>query len=180
MNRLALLALASGLIACGGGTKTDTAASANPCGDNPCGDNPCGDNPCGGDAVETGVDWTSWQSWTQINSKAFVSKGHKKPWVNVYVLPEHAEAYKKGGEMPQGMAVVKSIHEEVEGVAGDVKTLTVMAKMGPDYDPENGNWYYAVISADGSEIKSEGKMEACLNCHGTGDDYLFASQVVGH
>jgi hypothetical protein len=185
MKRLALVVFATGLMACGGGTKTDdTTATGNPCAD-PCGD-PCGDpcaggDPCAAGAADTGIDWSTWESWAKVNKAPFVSKGHKKPWVNVYVAPEHLEAYKAAsGEMPQGFAVVKSVHDDVGGSAGPAKTLTVMAKMGPDYDPDNGNWYYAVVSADGSTVKNEGKLEACLNCHSSGEDYLFASQVVGN
>jgi ABC-type glycerol-3-phosphate transport system substrate-binding protein len=188
MKRLALLAFTSGLLACGGGSKSDTAATGNPCGDNPCATNPCGDpcgdpcaaNPCAGGDADTGIDWSGWQSWTKINNAAFKSEGHKKPWVNVYVPAEHAETYKAGGEMPQGIAIVKSIHKDNGGAAGDAEVLTVMAKMGPDYDPDNGNWYYAAISPDGSKVMQEGKLEACLNCHSSGDDYLFVKKVVGN
>lgn len=195
MNRLALLALASGLLAaghfaCGGGTKADdSTATGNPCGVNPCGDNACGDNLCGdpcaagspcGGGVETGVDWSGFKSWTKINNAPFVSKGHKKPWVSVYVPAEHAEAYKAGAEVKQGFAVVKAVHKDVDGTAGDIAMLTVMAKMGSDYDPDNGNWYYAAMSADGSKAMKEGKIEMCINCHTSGDDYLFSKKVVGN
>ena len=196
MNRLALLLFASGLLACGGGSKAeDTLATGQPCGVQPCGGQPCGGDPCGGDpcggdpcggdpigggGVDTGVDWSGWQSWTKINNAAFESKGHKKPWVNVYVPAVYAEAYRaQAGEMPQGFAVVKAALEDAGGAAGEVALITVMAKMGSDYDPDNGNWYYAAMSADGSKVMQEGKIEMCIDCHSSGDDYLFARKIVG-
>jgi hypothetical protein len=99
----------------------------------------------------------------------------------VYVTPQHLDAYKAAaGEMPEGFAVVKSVHDDVGGSAGPAKMLTVMAKMGSDYDPENDNWYYAAVSADGKTIMNEGKLEACINCHSSGEDHLFANKVIGN
>ena len=127
--------------------------------------------------MDVGVDWSGWQSWTKVNAEAFVSKGHKKPWVNVYVPADQTSTYAAlAGEMPQGFAVVKSVHNDVNGAAGDVAMLTVMAKMGSDYDPDNGNWYYGVLSKDGSKAMKEGKLEMCINCHSTGKDYLFGAK----
>lgn len=180
MNRLALITVASGLLACGGGDKAaPTTAAGNPCSANPCGDNPCAAeaNPCGA-ATDVGVDWTGWQSWTKVNDAAFPSKGHNAPWVNVYV--SDADAYKAGGEMPEGFAAVKAVHKDAGGAPGEVAMLTVMAKMSSDYDPDNGNWYYAAMSADGSKAMKEGKLEACSDCHTSGDDYLFSNKVVGN
>jgi len=193
MNKLLLLGLASGLMACGGGSKGDSMQSANPCGDNPCGANPCGDNPCGdnpcgdnpcgggdsaGGPMDVGVDWSGWATWSKVNAEPFVSKGHKKPWVNVYVPPEQVSTYAAlEGEMPEGFAIVKSVHKDADGVAGDVAALTVMVKMGSDYDPDNGNWYYGVLSADGSKAMNEGKIGACIGCHSSADtDYLFGTK----
>tara|TARA_R110002096_G_scaffold299503_1_gene493904 strand:+ start:3008 stop:3568 length:561 start_codon:yes stop_codon:yes gene_type:complete len=186
MNKLFLLGLATGLMACGGGSKADSMNSANPCGDeNPCGENPCGDNPCGagastsaGGPMDVGIDWSGWASWSKVNAEPFVSKGHKKPWVNVYVAPDQVSTYAAlEGEMPEGFAIVKSVHKDADGVAGDVAALTVMVKMGSDYDAENGNWYYGVLSADGSKAMQEGKLAACIGCHSSADtDYLFGTK----
>ena len=182
MKSFILASLVFGTLACGGkGNDNETAITRNPC-SNPCSEgNPCA-NPCGGGSsgagpMDVGVDWSTWESWTKVNAEPFVSKGHKKPWVNVYVPAEHQETYAAlAGEMPQGFAVVKSVHNDADGAAGDIAALTVMAKMGPDYDPENGNWYYGVLSPDGAKAMNEGKMDACINCHSTGKDYLFGAQ----
>jgi hypothetical protein len=181
--------LVSGLVACGGGNKTNTVSDpggggVDPCAD-PCGgDDPCsGGDPCaaGAGASASGIDWSTWESWAKVNKAPFVSKGHKKPWVNVYVTPDHLEAYKAGsGAMPEGFAVVKSVHDDDGGSAGPAKMLTVMAKMGSDYDPENDNWYYAAVKVEGMQVMKEGKLEACINCHSGGEDYLYSSKVVGN
>lgn len=183
MKNLMCIGIAFGLMACGGGNPMETAATENPCTtENPCEtDNPCGENPCGGRSApgptDVGVDWSGWESWVQVNAEPFVSKGHKKPWVNVYVPAEHAEIYAaRSGEMPEGFAIVKSVHDDAAGAAGDVAMLTVMAKMGRDYDPDNGNWYYGVLSKDGRSAVKEGKIETCIDCHSAGKDYLFGTK----
>ena len=54
-----------------------------------------------------------------------------------------------------------------------------MTKQGPDYDPENGNWYYEMRNADGSEVLNDGKIEMCIGCHsgGSSTDYLLGMDV---
>lgn len=193
MKQLLLLSFAVGLMACGGNSKKSDSAMGNPCADpcsdpcsaDPCGDpcaagdpcgDPCGGDPCAGGASAAGVNWSGWKSWTKVNNDTFVSKGHKKPWVNVYVTD--AAAYKAGG-VSQGFAVVKAIHSDDGGKPGDVKMLTVMAKMESGYDSENGDWYYAAMSADGSKVMQEGKLPMCIGCHTGGEDYLFPDKVIG-
>jgi hypothetical protein len=176
-------------VACGGGSKAEeTTAAANPCGENPCGENPCGENPCGenpcgenpcGEAAaanapsaDTGVDWSGWQSWTKLTAEPFKSK-HGGVMVDLYVPADHAEAYTAAkGPMAQGMAVVKAQFKKDDPSTLD--KLTVMAKMAPGYDADNGDWYYGVLSPDGKSAMAQGKVEACVNCHMGGTfDHLF-------
>jgi hypothetical protein len=51
--------------------------------------------------------------------------------------------------------------------------LTVMYKV-KGYDPENGDWFYAVYGPDGT-LEKEGKIRSCIQCHNLRDedDYIF-------
>ncbi len=155
--------------------------AANPCAANPCAANPCAANPCGGggsgsDLAATGVDFSDWQNWTKVSSAAFQSKGHKSAkWVEVYVPADQANGYTSlSAPFAKGTAVVKTHLADDGGKPGSVMALTVMAKMGPGYDSENGDWYYAMLSADGDSAKAQGKMQACIGCHDSADkDVLF-------
>lgn len=138
----------------------------------------CGSGGGGGSAPssDTGVDWTGWKSWTRANETAFASEGHAgAAFVDVYVTPAHAKTYANlTGTMPQGMAIVKVGYADDGGKPGAAKTLTVMAKMAPGYDPDNGDWYYGVLSPDGTRAMKQGKIGMCINCHAGADvDYLF-------
>ena len=93
------------LIACGGTTEPTTTPGANTASENPCGANP-GASDQAGPSVELGVDMSDWKNWPKANTERFVSNDHNKAWADVYVTPDHLEAYKAlKVPFPQGMAV---------------------------------------------------------------------------
>jgi hypothetical protein len=51
--------------------------------------------------------------------------------------------------------------------------LTVMYKI-KGYDPENGDWFYAIYGPGGT-VEKEGKIQSCIQCHRLrdGEDYIF-------
>lgn len=121
-------------------------------------------------------DCSTWRSWTKVSNARFVSKGHGKKWVDVYVEPQFVEAYMSGGAaMPAGMRVVKAGYADEAGTK--FEALTVMGKMPAGYDPEHGDWYYGVLAEDGVTAKMQGKLETCIDCHSQADarDYLFGT-----
>jgi len=133
-------------------------------------------DPCaGGDAAFGAVTCDGWAAWPQINDETFQSEGHQKAWVDVHVDAPFADAYRAGViPMPVGMRIVKPAHAAASGAPGEVTGLTVMAKMEPGYDPENGDWFYGVYDPTGTVAKKQGKLEMCIGCHGqwSGRDYL--------
>ncbi len=170
--RPALFILSAMLLACGGPHKT----SSEPVG----GAYPCGDgNPCAATATAEGdptADFAGWESWTKINGARFFSKAHGEAWVDVYVEPTYAGAYREGRGVA-GMRIVKAQYASAE--ATEVQGLTAMQKREPGYDDANGDWFYGVYAPDGTTAKTSGKLAPCINCHTSSDtDYLFSSEVM--
>lgn len=122
-------------------------------------------------------DYGEWRSWTRVSSERFLSKGHGGKWVDVYVEPRFADAYRSASTpAPSGMRIAKAGYRDQAGT--QFEALTVMAKMPAGYDSENGDWYYGVFAEDGRAAKMEGKLEMCVNCHlqAQDRDYLFGSE----
>lgn len=170
------LVIVLGLAACGSssGASGDTTPKKGDQTANPCGGNPCGDghafNPCA-KGVAGAVDCSEWPQWVKVNTKRFVSKGHGKKWSDVYVTPDHADAYKKlaaGATFPEGMRVVKA-HYAAEG---DEKpnSIMVMGKMKKGYDAEHKDWYYGIYNAAGTKAIKAGKIGMCISCHANSED----------
>ena len=184
----------SSFLACGGSQSKNTQAlqgdicAANPCGDpcaaNPCGDacaaNPCGDpcaaNPCSAGGLSSGVDWSTWSTWTKMNAAPFQS-AHGKAMVDVYVKPEHVEVYKAlSSPFPVGMPVAKVQYNGADQASG-ISKITTMVKMDAGYDSEHGDWHYGIVSADGTKTMNEGKIGSCISCHDNAEkDYLFGTK----
>lgn len=188
MLRIGASAGAIALLAACGGSETppeQPADEAQPCDPvQPCADvQPCDDAqacaPPMGDAepvLDTGHAWSEWQSWERLSDEPFVSEGHEAAFVEVYVAPEYVEEYRAlDGEMPEGMGIVKAGYADDGGEPGELTGLTVMAKMGEDYDPENNNWYYGMLEPEGEMAMMQGPVEMCVGCHAGAEDtdYLF-------
>jgi hypothetical protein len=138
-------------------------------------------DPCaGGDATFGTVTCDGWAAWPQINAETFQSEGHQSAWVDVHVDAAYADAYRAGvGPMPVGMRIVKAAHADAGKQPGEVTGLTVMAKMEPGYDPDNGDWYYGVYDPTGTIAKKQGKLDMCIGCHGQWTDHDYLGGVPG-
>ncbi len=56
---------------------------------------------------------------------------------------------------------------------------TVMIKRKPGYNPEVGDWEFAVVSGDGSKTEASGKLANCMGCHQSrrDSDFVFRSYI---
>jgi hypothetical protein len=56
--------------------------------------------------------------------------------------------------------------------------VTVMYKV-KGYNPDGGDWFWVKYDPN-YDILAEGKVEGCLNCHGSAkaNDYVFAGKVM--
>lgn len=86
----------------------------------------------------------------------------------VYISPIGSDALnEKIGFMPDGALIIKENYS-AEAV---LDNLTVMYKV-PGYDDANNDWFWAMIGVDG-QVRVEGKVEGCQQCHGARRDNDF-------
>lgn len=77
--------------------------------------------------------------------------------------------------MPVGSILVQEVVPS--GVSGGtVTTYYVMEKMPAGFDPDNGDWYYAIRDGGTNEIANQGRIAGCISCHVNARtrDYVFA------
>jgi len=104
--------------------------------------------------------------------------------INVWVTSSDFTAYTKidpdvtgsGVVMPAGLTIVR----EVLGADGNVAKLTLMTKGPPGYNPDLGDFWFAVAKPDGTPLEENGmrqagKLTQCFGCHTprANDGYLF-------
>lgn len=114
-----------------------------------------------------------------------VDRADVKQYRELYATPEAVEAVRKGQPIPSGTVLTLvqwSVHQDDKGnpikgtdgrfIKKDVLAHTVMEKRtgwGADYPadwPRNGEWEYAVFTADGlPNPKGNANNKACFTCH---------------
>ncbi|MDR4507629.1 MAG: cytochrome P460 family protein [Candidatus Brocadiaceae bacterium] len=79
----------------------------------------------------------------------------------------------KRGVFPHGSLLIKEIYTDDR----ELFLVTVMYKVKGFY-PEGNDWYWVKYSSDG-EVRLEGKVTVCIECHvGVADnDYIFTGPV---
>jgi hypothetical protein len=128
---------------------------------------------------EDAMTFEGWSEWAQVTQKPIVSEGHNNNWVGIYVDELAKDTYlSAGAPYPECAKIVKPIYFDAEGKS--VRKLTIMVKMKPGYDPDNGDWWYAHSDASGTQIGRHGRLHGCIPCHkqAAETDYLFSKDVL--
>jgi hypothetical protein len=122
--------------------------------------------------------------FTPVNVAPYASSIAAKPTINVWVTSSDFTAYTKidpdksgsGVTLPPGATIVR----EVLGADGNVAKLTLMTKGPAGYNPELGDFWFAVAKPDGTVLedggaRQAGKLTQCFGCHTprAHDGYLF-------
>lgn len=83
---------------------------------------------------------------------------------HVYVTDDAKAPMASGeGSYAEGAVIVKA---KFEGAEADGAILyTVMRKMAAGYDPEHGDWEYAVLDGTNKRVLSRGRIDSCIECH---------------
>jgi len=127
-------------------------------------------------ACAASMDFQTWHTWTRVNDQPI--QGHEL-WVTVYLNDLAKEGYLSATFPLQECAAIVKAHHAAQD-SEDISNLTVMVKMPAGYDPEHGDWWYAMYDPTGRQAEFEGRVEVCIACHqaAADRDYLFAREVL--
>ncbi|MGV3524970.1 MAG: cytochrome P460 family protein [Candidatus Sericytochromatia bacterium] len=113
----------------------------------------------------------SYKAFPALNDDLVRSAEHGGIFVRTHLDAAAMTAFQaKTFPLPEGSVSVKEGHPSADAAADRVY---VMKKI-KGYDSANGDWFYAVLSPDGS-VRQQGKMQMCIGCHGRAkaSDYVF-------
>jgi hypothetical protein len=98
---------------------------------------------------------------------------HDDAYFQVFVNDAGLPALESGkGTYPVGALIVKQKYADAEGKKTELYTL--MQKREPGYDPEHGDWEYAIVNQTAKQVLARGRLESCIACHKAHDktDYV--------
>jgi len=105
---------------------------------------------------------------------------HASTDIIVYVNPTGRKAMfsAETKAFPEGSVIVK---KKFDTWSRKPVLYTIMTKRAHSYNPQAGDWEFAVISGDGQKLEASGKLENCMACHipQAKSDYLFRSYLPG-
>lgn len=122
--------------------------------------------------------------FVRVNAQPYasdVSDKNLNVFVSEFALPEYLETMpdeaRSDGMIPRGSFVVRELVDE----AGEVTRLTALYRGPKGYNPESGDFWFAVTDPDGRVLRDEddtpmaGPLEGCSSCHAAraSADYLF-------
>jgi hypothetical protein len=115
-------------------------------------------------------DYTTWAFPAGRTETPEQSADHSNNYVRIY-FNDTLNEWDGTGSAPEGAVAVKPAYEDETGDA--VKAFTVMQKVA-DYDPDNGDWFWANYQADGT-VGSVGQLTGCAGCHAASTtDFLYS------
>ena len=104
---------------------------------------------------------------------------HLRKYITVYVNESGRQAMMERAKpkFPQGSVIVKEKLSEPSSQTPEL--LTVMIKREKGFNPESGDWEYAVFDGTGSKLEARGKLENCQGCHlaKSRTDYIFRTYL---
>jgi hypothetical protein len=103
-------------------------------------------------------------------------------YADVYINPTGREAMFTPGPVtfPDGAIIVKE--KRHAPADSDPELLTVMLKRSRGYNPETGDWDFAVLDGKAAAVQAKGKLENCMQCHKAvaASDFVFRPYVTVH
>ena len=128
------------------------------------------------DDAELSAMAADYASLTKANPAPFMSAQHDgMPMVNVFyndVASEHYPITSGPFTFAEGSMIVK----EMLGPDDQPMMLTAMYKGPAGYDPDNGDWWWGMLTLEGEPAMpgSVGKIAMCTGCHQGQSDTDFA------
>ena len=107
------------------------------------------------------------------------SNPHRDKYITVYVneLGRKAMMEQRKPKFAEGSVIVKEKLSEPSSTSPEL--LTVMIKREKEFNPETGDWEYAVFDGTGTKLESRGKLSTCQGCHVSRPftDYIFRTYL---
>lgn len=104
---------------------------------------------------------------------------HREKYITVYVneLGRKAMMEQAKPQFPEGSVIVKEKLTEPSSQTPEL--LTVMIKREKGFNPDSGDWEYAVFDGTGTKVESRGKLGNCQGCHlaKSKTDYIFRTYL---
>lgn len=104
---------------------------------------------------------------------------HRRKYITVYVNESGRKAMMEQAspKFPEGSVIVKEKLSEPSSTSPEL--LTVMIKREKGFNPETGDWEYAVFDGTGTKLESRGKLSNCQGCHVSrpNSDYVFRTYL---
>ena len=108
-----------------------------------------------------------------------VTSPHRRKYITVYVNESGRRAMMEQAspKFPEGSVIVKEKLSEPSSTSPEL--LTVMIKREKGFNPETGDWEYAVFDGPGTKVESRGKLNNCQGCHVSrpNTDYIFRTYL---
>jgi hypothetical protein len=117
-------------------------------------------------------------SFSKVDDRELPSRGHNPPYWSgtVRVNPALEAAYRELGPtavIPPGAIAVET-HTNTQG---GTQPHFAMVKREPGFDPQGGDWEYAIVDAEG-HIQNRGVLPLCARCHADAPtDHLFGPRL---
>jgi hypothetical protein len=141
-----------------------------------------------------------YKTWARVNSGPFrmapavsaacatPTAGQASPhggpdaYIDVYVNAVGRSAMMTEGQVvfPVGTIIVKEKRHTID--TSDPELLTVMLKRTKDYNPDTGDWDFAVLDGKAAAVQAQGKLENCMKCHKAtpASDFVFRPYLADH
>jgi hypothetical protein len=119
-----------------------------------------------------------WKDQIKLNQKIFESEAHNA-FVDIFVNKKAEQAYKnRASSYPVGAIVYKPLYSDAKKT--ELSIVVIMQKMAQGYDQANGDWWYGVYDASGTEGYHKGRIKSCIKCHAQvkETDYMFSNDVM--
>ncbi len=117
--------------------------------------------------------YKEWAKWPG-KGEMYPGKEPHGAFLTTYVSEIALDSIKKAEGMSDRSIIVKENYDQNKQLVA----VTVMYKV-KDYNPDGGDWFWAKYDP-GFNILAEGKVEACLKCHGSrkDNDFIMTGNVV--
>jgi hypothetical protein len=127
------------------------------------------------------VDFLCGRSIKKASEPVRKKNPHEATFITVYVNNAGREAMiaKEAQTFPQGSVIVKEkLNSRLEGSNKPV-LYTIMRKREPGFNPNIGDWEFAVVGPNGKDVQEIGKLKNCQSCHRPKreSDFVFRSYV---